>query len=84
LDIASGAVSAYDLYGQGGLVALTSDHLVTYAACGGLPCAVLSVDVHSGALTTLAASAFNVTATPSGSAAILSIETSAGVVEVTQ
>jgi hypothetical protein len=84
LDVATGQLSIYDFAGQGGIISLTATHLVTYAACAGLPCAVLSADLRSGEVTTLAASAFDVNATSNGSAVALSISTTAGTVEVVQ
>ena len=54
LDSATGAVSVYDHAEQGAFIGLTSAHLVTFAACPGLPCAVLSTDLATGEVTVLA------------------------------
>ena len=85
LDIASGTLAIFDAPGQGALIGLTSAHLVTFADCAGLPCDVVSIDLASGARATLAEEALgaSLSAARSG-AAIVSIETAAGVVEVVQ
>jgi hypothetical protein len=85
LDIQSGGVSTYATGGQGQLIGLTRRHLVTYASCPGLPCAVLSADLSSGAVTVLADDAFGATvaSTTTGNARA-SIQTAAGIVEIDQ
>ena len=45
---ATGLTSTYDAPGQGELLAVTGGHLVTYAACAGLPCPVQAIDRRSG------------------------------------
>lgn len=85
LDVATREVATYDTPGQGAFVGLTSRHLVTLAQCPGLPCAVLSTNLATGSVSTLASEAFSAHLTPSGTgAAVVSIATTAGVVEVIQ
>ena len=85
LDVASTDVAVFDAHGQGALIGLTKAHLVTFADCPGLPCAVLSIDLESGASTTLADEAMgaSITAAPDGVGHLI-IETAAGVLEVTR
>ena len=45
LDVATGTVATYDQPGQGQFISLDDEHLVTYAACGLMPCDVLSIDL---------------------------------------
>ena len=85
LEIATGNVATFDASGQGAFLGLTNAHLVTFAECDGLPCAVLSTDLVTGSASVLAAEAFSAQLKASnGRAAVVSIETSAGVVEVVQ
>ncbi len=85
LNVASGGVATYDADGQGPIIGVSGSHVVTYAACGGLPCAVLSIDRSSGARTTLVDQGWSTTFTPTGSgSATVRIETAAGTVEVGQ
>ena len=85
LDVASGAVATYDDAGQGAFVALSDEHLVTSAACGGLPCDVLSTDLATGDVSLLASDASGASSTAaSDGSVIVDIETVAGTVEVTQ
>lgn len=84
LDLWTGSVSEYATPGQGAFIALTQDHLVTFAACGGLPCDVLSTDLASGVVAVLASDASDVQSRQVGSSASLTIQTSAGQVEVIQ
>lgn len=85
LDVASGALATFDAPGQGALVGLTSAHLVTLADCAGLPCDVVSIDLASRAMATLAEDALGASLNAwVGGSAIVSIETAAGVVEVVQ
>jgi hypothetical protein len=85
LDTTSGAVTTYATEGQGQLIGLTRRHLVTYADCPGLPCAVVSADLSSGGVTVLAEEAFGVTVAPrAGGIAKASVETAAGIVEIDQ
>ena len=85
LDTSDGGVTTYDAAGQGAFIALTAERLVTYAACSGLPCAVLSTDLTTGAVSVLADEAFATRAIPTGADSVtLSMETDAGNVEVLQ
>lgn len=85
LDIGSGALATFDVPGQGALIGLTVEHLVTYAACAGLPCAVLSTDLPSGSSTVLADEAWSASFSPASyGQGVLTIETAAGNVEVHQ
>lgn len=85
LDVAAGTVMSLDGAGQGAFVALTYEHLVTFADCSGLPCALLSTDLKTGATAVLAHEVTSVTfAASSPGAATLTIETAAGSLEVAQ
>lgn len=84
LDLRTGAITAYTMPDQGAFVALSDAHLITYAACGGLPCAVLSTDLKTGSVAVLASGARDVQASAMRSAVSLAILTSAGVIEVIQ
>ena len=85
LDVASGTVETFGEPGQGALVALSDKHLVTHAACGGLPCDVLSIDLASGDVSVLAANAFGTSVAPAlGGSVVIDIQTAAGTVEVQQ
>jgi hypothetical protein len=48
LDLTTGAVATYDGAGQGQFVSIDEKRLVTYAACGGMPCDLISIDLASG------------------------------------
>ena len=85
LDVASGAIATYDGDGQGPVIGVSASHLVAYAACGGLPCAVLSIDRATGAESSLVDVAWSTTFAATGSGnAVVRIETAAGTVEVPQ
>lgn len=85
LDIAGGAAKTYDQDGQGQIIGLSRDHLLTFADCTGLPCAVVSTDLESGARTTLVARAWSATLSGDGAdRALADIETADGMVEVAQ
>lgn len=85
LDVATGGVSTYDEPGQGASIGLTADHLVTFADCLGLPCAVLSTNLETGNVAVLAAEALSATLIPRADGrAIVSIQTRAGNLEVLQ
>lgn len=85
LDQPSEALSTYDRGGQGQFIGLTRSHLVTFAGCPGLPCAVLSTSLSSTDVVVLADEAFAVTLTPTGAGdARLHIQTAAGIVEIDQ
>ena len=80
LDVAAGSITLFDADGQGQIIGVTPNHLVTYAGCGGLPCGVLSIDRATGATATLADEAWS--ASFDGTA--VRIETAAWIVEVEQ
>ncbi len=83
LDVAAGDVSTFDAPGQGALIGLTAAHLVTYADCHGLPCAVISIERQSGRASVLVDDAYGASlAAGSNGAALLTIETATGIVEV--
>src|SRR3954453_1092142 len=48
LDVATGSVTTIDRRGHGQMIGLTPQHLVTYGACTGLPCMVISGDLVTG------------------------------------
>jgi hypothetical protein len=54
VDPAGGSARAVEEPDLGALVGLDGDRLVTYAACPGLPCPIVSTDLASGARTVLA------------------------------
>ena len=84
LEATSGKVATYTV-GQGAFIGLTDAHLITFGQCPGLPCAVLSTDLATGSVSVLAPEGFSAQLKASGNGtAIVSIETSAGVVEVVQ
>lgn len=85
LDVAASKVATYDSEGQGDLIGLTADHLVTFGDCPGEPRPVLSTDLASGVVTVLSSEAFS--ASMAGGAdgqATVSIQTAAGTLEVAQ
>lgn len=85
LNTASGAITTFDKDGQGPIIGVSTRHLVTYGACGGLPCAVLSTDTRSGATATLVDQGWSTSFIPGTSgAATVRIETAAGTIEVQQ
>ena len=85
LNPGSGAIATFDARGQGAFIALSATHLVTYGDCPGLPCAVLATDLASGAVATLAESAWEVAVSPNPDGSVdLRIQTAAGKSEVVQ
>src|SRR3954447_5412715 len=80
LDVSSASVQMIDRRGHGQIIGVTPRHLVTYAACPGLPCAVVSRDLATGLETTLADEAWSV----SFGGTTLSIDTASGKMEVAQ
>lgn len=85
LDPASGRIASYDHAGQGELIGLTASHLLTYAACGGLPCDVLSTELSTGTVSTLSTSAFAASLIGDTTGRyVLRIETVDGITEVEQ
>lgn len=85
LDVATGGILTLDDPQQGALIGLTDRHLVTFAACAGLPCGVLSADLVAGLTTVLADTAWSAAMVggPDGSATV-SIQAAAGTTEVLQ
>ena len=85
LDVASNAFTTYADAGQGSIVGVTPKHVVTFAACDGSPCPVISIDRASAAEKTLAQQAISasIDATAGGSAEA-TITTPAGTTEVDQ
>lgn len=85
LSIDSGSVATFDAPGQGALIGLTSQHLVTFGACAGLPCSVLGIDLSTAATSVLADTAWSATLAsgPDGSG-VVTIDTDAGTTEVIQ
>jgi hypothetical protein len=47
LDV-EGGIRTYDAPGQGQFIELNEAQLITYAACGGMPCAVIATDLATG------------------------------------
>ncbi|HLB44410.1 MAG TPA: hypothetical protein VJK49_03415 [Candidatus Limnocylindrales bacterium] len=85
LDVATGRIATFAPPGQGAFIALTTHHLVTFAACAGLPCDVLSTDLASGATATLAGAAWSASSADQADGnAIVTIETAAETTEVIQ
>lgn len=85
LDVVPNALATYDDAGQGSIVGVTSKHVVTFAACDGSPCPVISIDRSSAAERVLAQQAISasIVATAAGSAEA-TITTPAGTTEVDQ
>jgi hypothetical protein len=48
VDLVSGSVATYDNSGQGEFVSIDEQRLVTYTACGGMPCDLISIDLATG------------------------------------
>ena len=85
LDVASNAIRTFDEPAQGAFIALSGEHLVTFDACGGLPCDVVSTDLTTGDATLLAADAYAASAAPApDGSVVVEIETASGSVEVKQ
>jgi hypothetical protein len=85
LDLASGAIATFDADAQGPIIGLTPRHLVTYAACGGLPCPVLGTDLSTGAVDVLVDEAWDTSiATSVSGSPIVRIDTAAGTTEIAQ
>jgi len=85
LKTATGKVTTYAELVQGAFIGVTDAHLITFGQCPGLPCAVLSTDLATGSVSVLAPEGFSAQLKASGKGtAIVSIETSAGAVEVVQ
>lgn len=85
IDVSSGAVATYDATGQGQFIGLTARHLVTYADCPGLPCAVLSTGLATGEANALASGALNASLIRDHAGRdLLRITTAAGTEEIEQ
>lgn len=85
LDIGTGEVTTFDRAGQGAFIALTREHLLTFADCPGLPCAVLSTNVANGSVSVVAEDAYSAFVKATGAAGtVLVIETAAGQMELVQ
>jgi hypothetical protein len=85
LDVGGGGFTTYDDPGQGAFIGLTTDHLITFADCLGLPCDVLSNDIATGEVALLADEASGATfAAGADGRGTVSIETVVGTVEVSQ
>ncbi len=85
VDVASGEMATFDGPGQGAFIGLTGEHLVTFASCPGMPCAVLSTDLVNGAVAVIAEEAYSaVVKSTSAEITVISIETIAGHREVVQ
>jgi hypothetical protein len=85
IDVSSGAVSTYDAAGQGQFIGLTARHLVTYADCPGLPCAVLSARLAGGQVASVASGALNAALVRDAAGRdLLRIETATAIEEVEQ
>jgi len=85
VDIGTGEVTTFDQLGQGAFIALTSEHLLTFADCPGMPCAVLSTNLASGSVSVVAEDAYSAAVGTTGAAGtILVINTAAGQMELVQ
>lgn len=64
----------------GGLVAVDGDHVVSYAACRGLPCPIVSIDLGTGGRRTLADGAGTalLVSTPAGARLVVETPSAAG------
>lgn len=84
-EVVTGQIATFDRPGQGAFIGLTPRHLVTFAACPGLPCPVLSTDVVTGVVTVIAEEAYSAEIQSTGpGGTVIKIETAAGPVEVIQ
>lgn len=84
LDTTTGVVETADEPGHGPLVGLTARTLFVFEDLHGLPSALLSIDRHSGLLTRVHEEVFDASLAQAGSNAVLTIETAAGIREVTE
>jgi hypothetical protein len=84
LNAATGSIATFDAPGQGQIIGVTPAHLVTYDGCLGLPCSVISTDLSSGAITSLADEAWSAALVPTVGGPVVQIETAAGTIEVPQ
>jgi hypothetical protein len=82
-EVATGLIATFDGSDQGALIGVSPAHLITFGACPGLPCAVRSVDRRTGSEEVLVEEAHGARLTPSqDGAALLSIQTAGGTIEV--
>jgi hypothetical protein len=84
LDTQTGVVATVDEPGHGPLVGLTARTLFVLDDLHGLPSALLAIDRQSGVLTTIDEAVFDASLEQAGSNAVLTIETAAGIREVTE
>ncbi len=85
LDLSSGLISTFDGDGQGPIIGLTPDHLVSYGACGGLPCTVLSLDRTTGETGMVVEQGWTATmGTDESGHPVVHVETAEGETEVAQ
>ncbi len=85
LDVTNGRVKTFDEPDQGAFVALSEEHLVTYAACHGLPCDLVSADLATGEVRVLATDTFEaIIASAPGGRVSIQIQSAAGSEEVIQ
>ena len=80
LDLASGEITTFDGNGQGPIVGVTPRHLIAFAACDGLPCPVVSMDMQTGTIADIADEAWAATLTGN----VVSITTATGTLTVSQ
>lgn len=84
LDTQTGLVETLDEPGHGPLVGLTARTLFVFEDLHGLPSPLLAIDRQSGLLTTVDEEVFDASLEGAGSDAVLTIETAAGIREVTE
>lgn len=85
LDTGTSGTTTYAAPGQGALIGVTADHLVTFAECPGEPRPVLSTDLATGAVSVLADDAFAASlGTNADGRSVVTIHTRAGSIEVDQ
>jgi hypothetical protein len=85
LGIGTSSVTTHAAPGQGALIGLTADHLVTFAECPGAPRPVLSTDLATGAVSVLADEAYSATlGTAADGRSVVTLQTRTGSIEVEQ
>jgi hypothetical protein len=80
LNLASGEITTFDSNGQGPIVGVTPGHLITFAACDGLPCPVVSIDRQTGATSVISNEAWAAALTGN----VVNMSTAAGTLTVAQ
>jgi hypothetical protein len=80
LNLASGEITTFDSNGQGPIVGVTPGHLITFAACDGLPCRVVSIDRQTGATSVISNEAWAAALTGN----VVNMSTAAGTLTVAQ